>query len=488
MRKISEPARRGKPPRRSRRPRRAAALTAGAVLAALALGACRGREAADAPPPPPHLAGSAAGHDVLLLSIDTLRADRLNAYGYTARPTTPNLDALLARGALFERAHAPRALTWPSLASVQTGLYPSGHGAFENGYAIPDEVETLAEVLRAAGYRTGAFLSNMCKANHQGWDDFACSGGEDGKTITRALEWVDAAPDDGRPWFLWVHLFGAHGPYYNGGDLAARELDPGYDGPLGPKKWRLDRVMAEPLPLGPRDLRHLDALYDAAVIGSDRLAGRLLDGLRGSGRLDGTVVTLLADHGEELYQHNGYLFHACSVYETTLHVPLGIVAPGVPAGARVPQTVELIDVMPTLLDLLGVAPPHGLAGVSLVPYLERPGPAAGPGRPAFSEFGATDLHTVVSDGWKLVDNPQDYQPYCIAGAPEGHYPIGKVELYDLAADPGEQHDVAAENPKRVAALRQLIARRFSRLGRRISPQDVPEEVRKQLEALGYVGD
>jgi choline-sulfatase len=431
------------------------------------------------------LTGGAQGWNVLLLTVDTLRADRLGAYGYPARPTSPKLDAHLATGVLFEHAAAQRASTWPSLATVLTGLYPRGHGVIENGYGFPDDLPTLPKLLHGAGYRTGAFLSNMCQANHQAWDRFACSGGQDGKTVQRALEWA-RAQDGAKPFFLWVHLFGAHGPYYNGGDLAARELDPGYQGPVGPKKWQLNRIMTERTALSPRDVQHLDALYDAAVIGTDRLSGALLDGLRAAGKLDRTLVVFTADHGEELYDHNGYLYHACSVYESALHVPLGITAPGLlPAGARVPQTVELTDVAPTLLDLLGVQPPAEQHGRSLVPYLERPG-EGGAGKPAFSEYGSTSIHTVVRGPWKLVSNPEGVEPVCIPDAPHGHYPIGKAELYNLEQDPLETRNLAGQHPEIVAELAKLIRQRFSALADRSKGQALPEDLKKELEALGYV--
>ena len=452
------------------------------LLAALVLSACRGEQEA---PARRQLAAAAKGWNVVLLSVDTLRADRLGAYGYTARRNSPAMDSQLASGVLFEGAMAQRAATWPSLASLLTGLYPSAHGVAENGYGFPADLPTLPKLLRGAGYRTGAFLSNMCNANHRGWDTFSCTGGQDGKTVRRAVEWTGAQSGD-RPFFLWVHLFGAHGPYYNGGDLAARELDPGYSGPLAPKRWALDRVMLEKLPLNARDLRHLDALYDAAVMGSDRLAGGLLDGLRKLGRLDKTVVVLTADHGEELYAHNGYLFHSCSVYQTALHVPLGISAPGLlPAGARVPQTVELIDVMPTLLALLGQPAPPEQHGRSLVPYLERPG-GGGAGKAAFSEYGESTVHTVLQGSWKLVHNPDGYDPVCIPEAPPHHYPIAREELYDLAQDPREQVNLAARRPAVVAELSRLIAQRFAGLKRRGGHQELPEETKKQLKALGYV--
>jgi len=454
-----------------------------AGIAALGIAACGSEHKAEARP---QLAGGAKGWNVVLLTVDTLRADRLGTYGYTARATSPKLDARLGQGVTFDSALAQRASTWPSLASVLTGLYPSGHGVIENGFGFPDDLATLPKMLQGAGYRTGAFLSNMCQANHQGWDDFACAGGQDGKTVGRALDWARAEGAD-KPFFLWVHLFGAHGPYYNGGDLATKVLDPGYEGPLGTKKWQLNRVMTERLPLGERDLRHLDALYDAAVMGSDRLSGALLDGLEAAGKLDRTLFVFTADHGEELYDHNGYLYHACSVYQTTLHVPLAMAAPGLlPAGARVPQTVELIDVLPTMLDLLGLPKPGEQHGRSLLRYLARPGEEGGVAKPAFSEYGPTSIHTVVRGNWKLVHNPEGIAPVCIPDAPPDHYPIGRAELYDLSHDPLETTNLAASRPELVAELTELIRQRFAGLKKRSGDQDVPEALQEELKALGYV--
>ena len=154
-------------------------------------------------------------------------------------------------------------------------------------------------------------------------------------------------------------------------------------------------------------------------------------------------------------------------------MPLGFSAPGlIPAGARVPQMVELIDVLPTLLDLVGVAKPAEQHGKSLVPYLERPG-AAGRGRPAFSEYGSSTIHTVLQDNWKLVHNPEGFNPICIPDAPPNHYPIGKEELYDLARDPGERVNLAAKEPAKVAELARLLERRFAGLRNRVRDQKVP---------------
>lgn len=466
------------------RPRRTA-WTAFALLLCLAACGAPHHDASSGGTGGRRLAGAAEGWNVLLLSADTVRADRLGAYGYRARKTSPRIDALLSSGVRFEHASAQRALTWPSLTSVLTGLYPSVHGVLENGYRLADDVVTLPEILHRRGYTTAAFLSNMCQATHRGWDAFACSGGQDGKTVARALDWA-AGPAGDRPWFLWVHLFGAHGPYYNGGDLAETTFDPGYEGPVGTKKWQLDRIMLDDVHLDERDLHHLDAVYDAAVLGTDHSVGRLLDGLAERRGLDHTLIVLLSDHGEELYQHHGYLYHACSVYQTTLHVPLGFVAPSLlPAGSTVQQRVELIDVTPTLLDLLGMPEPPGIEGVSLVPYLERPG-AGGEGRPAFSEYGSTRIHTVASGHWKLISNPDEARPACMEGWAADRYPIGRQELYDLSADPGETVDLAEREPATVAALEKLIRQRFAGLARRDREQQIPEETKEKLRALGYV--
>ena len=450
------------------------------LILLLALAGCRPRSEAGAERP---LLGAAKGWNVVLLTVDTLRADRLGAYGYKARANSPSIDAQLASGVTFDNAMSQRASTWPSLASLLTGLYPSGHGVNENGYGFPNDLPTLPKLLHAAGYQTGAFLSNMCDANHQGWDAFACAGGQDGKSVRRALEWAGSV-DGKRPFLLWVHLFGAHPPYYNGGDLADR-LDPGYQGPLGPRKRLLDPVMTQPIGLQASDVRHLNALYNAAVTGSDRSVGAILEGLRKAGRLERTLVVFAADHGEELYQHNRYLYHSCSVYQTTLHVPLALSAPGLlAAGTRVPRTVELIDVLPTLLDLVGVAKPAEQHGRSLVPVLERPG--EGRSLPAFSEYGSSTIHTVLLDNWKLVHNPEGFSPVCIPDAPPNHYPIAREELYDLARDPGETTNLAAQQPAKVSELSKLIERRFAGLKNRVHKQELPEDLQKELKSLGYV--
>lgn len=429
------------------------------------------------------LAGAASGWNVVLISVDTLRADHLNAYGYERRQTSPWIDGLVGLGVRFDRAQAPRSLTWPSLASVLTGLYPRSHGATTNGYEISEALQTLPELLQAAGYQTGAFLGNMCKGvKHRGWDHRECKKDPFlGKEVRRWLE----STDPSRPFLLWTHWFGAHSPYRMGGRLAD-DLDPGYDGPVRRRDGGFDWLMREGVELDAADLNHVAALYDAAIISTDQRLQHVFGEPTAGGLPERTVFVFLADHGETLFQHHGYLTHACSVYQNGLRVPLAFAAPPlIEPGGAVDAWVELIDVAPTLLELLGIDAAQPMDGKSLVPYLERPG-RGGAGRPAFSEWPGEGLFTVTAGGWKLIDNPEGFRPTCFEDAPPDFFPLEKVELYDLAADPLETRNLAAERPEKVTELRALIEQRFAAVVDRGEKQDVPDEMRRELRALGYV--
>ena len=454
------------------------------LLALLGLLACSKQTGAGAGK---GLHGAATGWDLLLVSVDTLRADRLGAYGYDQRATSPALDALFASGVGFARTTAPRALTWPSLATVLTGQYPSGHGLLGNGYSFAEDQVTLPKLLRRAGYTTGAFVNNMIRANHQGWDLFNSAGGMDNRLNSRAVDWVGGL-DGSAPHFLWVHYFGAHAPYRTAGRFATQLLDPDYEGPVQRGKKALAQITGEGVQLSEADLKQLNAVYDSAVMGTDRRVGLLLQALREAGEMERTVVVFLGDHGEDLYEHNQYIFHSCSAYESALRVPLAFSAPGlIVGGGMVSQPTELADVMPTVLDLLGLEVPEEVQGVSLVPYLERPR-RGGEGRPAFSEYGESRIHTVISGNWKLIANPDGYRPECLAGFPDYAYEIEPVELYNLADDPNERVNLAASHPRRVAELEALIQARFATLVEGREGQELPEDLKEELRALGYVAN
>ncbi|MGE5200118.1 MAG: sulfatase, partial [Rhodospirillaceae bacterium] len=364
------------------------------------------------PPPPPRLASPAtaappAFSTVVLITVDTLRADRVGAYGWTAA-RTPRMDALAARGARFTRAFAAAPITLPSHASLLTGLYPPGHGSRHNGMRMSDRPATLATVFRDRGWATGAFVAAFPLDRRFGLDRGFDRYGDrmprtdDGRqrderpgsqVVDEALEWVRTL--GARPCLLWVHLFEPHAPY---------EPDPAR-GPAGRD--------------APPSVR-----YDDEVAAADRAIGRLLSGL--GAREASALIVVAGDHGEAFGEH-GEIAHSVFLYDTTLRVPLIVAGPGMGAAPAVYGVdVSLVDVVPTILDAAGL-PPHDTDGVSLLPLLRGRGLAprdlyAETFAPLF-DFGWSSLRSVRSGPWKFIAAPSP-------------------ELYDVSSDAGEQHDLS----------------------------------------------
>ncbi|HEY7511004.1 MAG TPA: sulfatase-like hydrolase/transferase [Vicinamibacteria bacterium] len=424
-----------------------------AVLsAAAALGAC-GRRAAETPPAP-------RARHLVLVTIDTLRADRLGVYGHAAA-ATPHLDRLAREGAMAPQATAHVPLTRPSHASILTGLHPAEHGLRDNvSPPLAAGVPTLAATLQAAGFRTAAFVSSIVLSAQSGlgrgfqtYSDAFETGGDDARFLNtiqkrgdlatgEAIAWLRAAPDERL--FLWLHLYDPHDPYE-------------------PPEPYASRFAADP--------------YDGEVAWSDELVGRLRQALEARGVLDRSLVIVTSDHGEGLGDH-GESAHGFFAYESTLRVPLIVRGPGVAAGGRLGVTARGVDIAPTALDLLGVAPPPAarLSGRSLAAEL-RGGKMAD--APAYAEsllpllhYGWSDLRVLRDGRWKYIQAP-------------------RPELYDLAHDPGETANVAATEPARAEALRAALARRLEqeRAGgaARASATDVPADLLEKLGALGYLG-
>ncbi len=412
-----------------------------------------------APAPPPNL---------VVVSVDTLRADHLGCYGYP-RPTSPEIDRFRRDAALFEHAIAQAPSTLPSHASLLTSLVPQRHGAsWAARRALPEEVVTLPEVLRRHGYRTAAFTGGgqMHPSNGlaQGFDLYRVTGPLPlAETVAAALPWLDEHREG--PFFLFLHTYETHHPYTPDPETLAL-FDGGYDGPL-PAKIRvglLDRVNRGELAIGPRDLAHIVAAYDAEIRSMDRGFGELVRQLRERGLYDRTAIVLTSDHGEEFGEHERVGWHSHSLYDELLRVPLLIRFPGGRhAGAAVAAQVRSLDVAPTALAALGIAPPPEFEGVDLAAIL------AGHGAPlaAVSRRDVRDLEIVSlrTAGWKLYGE----------------------RLFDLAADPGERVDVAAAHPEAVAALRRLLAEATA--AGPVAPAPAAEPDRRLLEelrALGYV--
>lgn len=458
------------------RGRSAAGLATVAVTAVL-LASCGGGREALPPAAPPN---------VLLLVVDTLRADHLPTYGYP-RDTAPAVDALLARrGVVFDAAVAQAPWTIPSVASYLTGVQPGelrhrGDGAFQ---AVPADLPTLAERLRDHGYRTAAFIANPTVhagiGFARGFDRFytpevdVASLRLHGDDVQgRALAWLAEHADAG-PWFLYVHFLDPHDPYENPDMPDARSpFLPEYDGPV-------DGDWPHALYSGRRDLaqaddpeaavRQLTALYDGEIRYADRLIGELVEALPPEVTSE-TLMVFTSDHGEELHDH-GWWKHGHTVYQEQLHVPLVVRWDGrLPAGRRVAAPVELVDLVPTLLAAAGVDAEVAdgevvpLDGVDLLPVLR--GAAEAPRRPALADHLAQgprraavrlgDLKLVLFDRHAPYE-PED--PLAAALYETALRQLRRVELYDLSQDPRERRNLAAERPEQVWRLAPLLHRQL----------------------------
>ena len=415
-----------------------------ALLAAFA-GSCSGSPAPTATPP--------ARPNVLLVTIDTLRADHLGCYGH-AGAATPVLDGLAARGARFPTAIAHVPLTTPSHASILTGLTPLRHGVRDNGdFVLPDGVPTLAEAFHDAGYRSAAFVSGFPLDHRFGlargfdvYDDRLPKGDDPrrsayverfaGQTTAAAKAWLNGGPPD--PWFLWVHYFDPHAPYEPPPDVAARFPGRGYDGEV--------------------------AFVDAQL-------GGLLATVDGKGLGARTLVLVTADHGEALGEH-GEETHGVFVYDATLRVPWIMAGPGVPKGAVPPVVARGIDVAPTLLDLAGAIPARApMEGRSLAPALRG---QAMSDEPAYAEslfarlrLGWAPLHAWRTARYKLIDAP-------------------RPELFALEADHGETRNAAATQPDVADTMRRALQAALAARPPDASA-DAGPDADERLRALGYIG-
>jgi arylsulfatase A-like enzyme len=468
-----------------------------AVAAALATGlppASAGRAAIAAVPP--------TRPNILLVSIDSLRRDHVHAYGYP-RETTPALDRLARDGVLFEQAVSSSSWTLPAHMSLFTAMPPRQHGVTKAHLQLAREIPTLPRVLQDAGYATAGFVSCPLLAGGvgfaQGFDHYddhsvpqnrrhAADRGVTSPTLLAITsDWLATWDRAGRirPFFVFLHLWDVHYDYAPPPPYD-RMFDPDYDGAVTG-----DGFMANPdvhAGMDARDLAHVVALYDGEIRYTDDHLGRLLDRLAAIGVLDDTIVAVTSDHGDEFFEHGGK-GHGLTVYDELVRVPLVVRWPRrIGPGMRVREQVRHVDVAPTLLGLAGVAPPPGfgtggrfgdsLRERDLTPWLTAPrSPAPFPELVAIPEsqmifgYGTGAVRTPER---KLVEYADPSRPR---------------QLFDLASDPGETRDQAAERPD--------TADRFSRLragvGRALRDWAPPSEARQldaetadRLRAMGYL--
>lgn len=400
--------------------------------------------------------GALRGMNVLLITVDTLRADHVGAYGYRAG-TTPVIDGLAHDGLRFERTYAHVPMTLPSHTSLLTARYPTRTGVRDNGvFRLGADTPTLATSLKAAGYRTaafvGAFVLDARFGLNRGFDvyddrmraadieEVAERRAED--VLNPAFQWINNRQlpigDRPLPWFAWIHLYDPHEPY---------------------------------APPEPYRSRYAAAPYDGEIAYADAALGAFLDRLRGAGALANTLIVVASDHGESLGEH-GERTHGLFAYDATLRVPLVMWAPSRIRPAIVQETVRLVDVAPTVLDLAAAPPLSAADGRSIRPFASGERPYDDPGS-YFEALNANftrdwaPLIGVIRRGFKLIELP----------APE---------LYDLARDPSEAHNIYAREPATARELEALLDRIVPAGGSMAAAAPLDPDAEARLRSLGYV--
>lgn len=417
--------------------------------------------------------------NLILVSIDTLRADRLGAYRYQ-RETTPFLDSFAAQSALFEHAIAPASWTLPSHVSLFTGLYPSSHGVNSaQDLGIGAGTEILTETLKQAGYRTFAYTGggyvNKRYGFGRGFEDYQKTKNDNQRdergflaALHTAHDRVQALPD-GDPYFLFLHTYAVHCPYVPSEPYATMFRSPGAEkinsGLCGPQYSKMkDLSKGQALFLSDR--------YDGSIRLVDTNLKEFVDGMRADGLLENTYIVITSDHGEEFLEH-GQVGHENSLHRELLMVPLLIAGPGIQA-RRMQEPVSLVDIYPTILDLLGLPASAQPEGRSVAAVLR--------GAPEVSlrPFQLSEL----SRGKSLRSFFNPIGEHLIADLDQK-----SVQLFDVQTDPGEQQNLAMERAERAEAIRKQAEEFVAGLAvKETSPieDSTTDEHVKQLKTLGYM--
>ncbi|RLE25269.1 MAG: hypothetical protein DRJ65_08205 [Acidobacteria bacterium] len=413
--------------------------------------------------------------NVVIYLVDALRADHLGVYGY-ARATSPRIDAFAEQALVFDQAWANSSWTRPAVASILTGLRPEVHRTNRRDDVLPNEITTLPELLRAEGYQTAAIVANpnisAIFGFDRGFDEFSLLEDQKSRSVDiheAASLWLSREREELKPFFLYLHTVDPHLPY-DPPEEERRIFAAGVE----------RRDLGSTSVVGTLQARHLidEAdyvddlidLYDGEIAANDRQFGRLLDVIDDLGLSDRTIIIFLADHGEEFFDHGGWI-HGTSLYSEVLRIPLIIKVPGRQADGRTAMPVQQADLMPTILGLLGMPAPSNLQGRNIVAGTSTRGNLLG----AFLDLDGAWGRSVIDDGWHAIQHGR-----------HGH--MGLPEIYRLESDPAEKENLARTLSARPAVMlgndRDQIRDEEDQY--QTSDAEVDAETRKQLQALGYL--
>lgn len=437
--------------------------------------------------------------NIILISLDSLRADHVGAYGYK-RPTSPNFDGFAKQGVLFRNAISTSSWTLPTHLTMFTGRSQVSHGVTVDTKVLSTSIPTLGEIFHEAGYATAGFVSGPYVGGHYGYargmdtyEDLSEKWGKSAEARAailspaineKALAWLDQ--DHKQPFFLFLHYFDIHYDFVPPAPYDTM-FDPDYTGTMDGHFFIERDDVHKNMPA--RDLDHIRALYDGEIRFTDEHVGRVLDRLRDKGLLDSTVVMITADHGDEFFEH-GNKGHHRTVYDEVTRIPMAIRLPGEQyAGQSVEEQASLIDVFPTLLDAAGLTPPKQAEGLSLLDGLR--------GETSNREEIYSDFYD--KRGFNLQVARRTASGKTIEHFNRITHPKrGPLEYYDLSTDPGERTNLSPGRPQAMTdSLPPMTAWLQSQWtaqqsaaadGHSSVSLELDEETKQRLESLGYVGE
>jgi len=434
-------------------------------------------------------------HNVVIITADAMRSDLLGVNG-NREVKTPRLDALAAEGVNFTRAYTSVTTTTPSHASLFSSLYALDHKAYSNTGRVSDSIDMLPERLRDAGWHTAAIV-NMRWLNPeisnipQGVEELArCKRTRKAERTNRwVLDFLDRRKGEAEPFYLWIHYIDTHTPYHAPGELGRRYYPQGRDPrapafksmaavwPLLPKEQRENEYTKRWLG-GITDADYIVASYKGSASLIDARVGDVIDRLKKNGQWDDTLFVFTADHGEAMGEHKVWFDHG-GLFEVTARVPLIIRAPGGPSGLQSALVAQHVDVAPTVLARLGMAPLTKARGQDLWPLVQAASP---PERAALIEHAGNNQIALVTPRYKYIRHLKT--KWTFPGYP---FKKGREELYDLAEDPAELKDLAAAKPELLAELRALLDRtKAGQAGFQGGEAKVDDKTLEQLRSLGYI--